>query len=912
MSYKLDLTAELPAEKVREQRQDRRPQKLGVGLVLIAALATLVYRGKGPSVDALPGSLEFGSHPLQAAAPEQPLNIRNGGSADLHLKTALLGGEAAADFQVANADCLDRPVAPGQTCRVSLRFRPLAEGRRQAKLILVDDAGNSPQSVELSGTGVARPGLTITPLTVAFSEQLKGDVSDWQDVSLQNIGGEPLTVSAIELVDDTGTFALDPGLCLKAPLGAGEVCSVKVRFTPADAASYTARLVIRDSTGEAPHEIPLSGSGRELSAANARVAPSPLDFGMQPLEKTAMQSVSLVSTGNIPLRIGDIQISGEGADEFRADNNCAHKQLAPGQQCLVQIHFTPRAMGKHQARLMLRSDSGDNLPGVELLGYGSKPSTRPPPPPDHSGPPPPPAVTRIVVHPERYTFQRQEALSLSRPVTVTVTSTGDAPARVEKFYTQGASSAEFAVKDVDCAGRTLTANQECSLNVLFAPKSSGDDSPQRSAELVIEVANTAPGRVALSGTASAPPPPPAQTGFLVSPTDLDFGDLQIGQQGKPRTVTVTNPGPAALQVQAALPRNSQGDFRLVQTNCANWIVPARGSCMVALAFTPQRVGAAQTDLTVASATPVQAESVRLRGRALPEPTPATFALRPQEVGFGAWPVGEQSDARKIALINSGETAIPIHVAAQGTSRGDYRIVTGNCPNVSIPAHGGCELTMVFAPQDVGNRTATLTVSSASQTQSVFLGGTGLPKAAPARLIVKPTDLDFGQVLVGSQSSERQLAIGNPGDTPVAFRAALSSAEFRAVGSNCQNLTVPARGSCVIALAFAPRDAGRRQTELMLVWSSQQQAVRLSGAGVRKSAPPPPQTGWCCIQMKSSALYSRAPGYSLVQSTGTDCAQHGGKFFTDYQQATAACKAPPKPAPIGWLPRPEQLGEALLP
>src|SRR5215471_2760283 len=167
MPYKLDFTAELPAEKVREQRKGRRPQKLGVGLVLIAALATLVYRGKGPSIDELPGSLEFGSQLVQAAA-ELALDIRNGGSSDLHLKTALIGGDDASDFHVASADCLDMAIAPGQTCRISLRFRPLAARRQQAKLILVDDAGNSPQSVELAGTGVPRPDLTVTPSTIAF------------------------------------------------------------------------------------------------------------------------------------------------------------------------------------------------------------------------------------------------------------------------------------------------------------------------------------------------------------------------------------------------------------------------------------------------------------------------------------------------------------------------------------------------------------------------------------------------------------------------------------------------------------------------------------------------------------------------------------------------------------------------
>jgi hypothetical protein len=912
MALKLDLVAELPAEQVQEQRrQARRPSKLGMGLVVLAALATLVLRGRGPTVDELPGSLEFGSQPVQSLAPEQSVNIRNGGAADLHLKTALIAGHDAADFQVADADCVGRTTSVGQTCRVTLRFQPLAAGPREAKLILVDDAGNSPQSVNLTGKGIPRPDLSVTPSNVSFPEQVKGDVGDWQQVSLQNIGGGPLTVSDIELLDDTGTFALDAGMCSNAPLAAGEVCNVRVRFTPADAATYTARLIIRDSTGDAPHEIALSGNGRQQAAANGRITPSPVDFGTQPLEKTARQSVSLVSTGNIPLHTGDVTISGEGADEFVADDSCAHKEIAPGQQCQLRIRFTPRAKGKHEAQLLMKDDAGANLQTVALVGYGQPPAT-PPPPRNDGGTPPPPAITRVVAHPDRYNFDKQEALTFSKPRAVTVTSVGNAPARVQKFYTTGTSSAEFAVKDVNCSGRTLATNEECNLTVLFAPTASSAGSPQeRSADLVIEVANTAALHIPLYGTTSAPAPtPPPQPGFLVSPVDVDFGDLQIGQQAKPRVVTLTNSGSAPLQVQAKLPQSSQGDFRLVQTNCVNGTIPARGSCVLALSFTPQHTGPAQTELTLASASPVQVESVRLRGRALPESSPpANFVLQPQELAFGASPVHTTSKPRIIALQNPGVAPIPIHASMLGGNSGDFGIVRSNCSNVSIPP-GGCQLEVAFAPQDVGSRQAMFTVKSASQTQSVYLSGTGLSQTAPENLMVQPAEVEFGNVLVGLKGPVRQVALTNPGPAPVAFSVLEDSKDFAFVGSKCGNM-VPAHGNCVLGFIFIPQQQGHRQSAAVVVWSSRKQPVMLSGNGVQKSVPPPVQTGWCCIRTYSMAAYNKGSGYSLQQITPNECAQRKGQFFTDYRTANASCK-PPQPT-IGWEQRlRERPGEALSP
>ena len=898
MAWKLDLTAELPSRTTEQINRRRQPGGIGITFILLAAAAILLNGRKGPSIDSLPASMDFGSQPVQAVAPDQSVNIRNGGTADLHVSNTVIAGAEASDFQIVKTTCMGDSVPPGHVCEVSLRFHPAGAGRREAKLILADDAGDSPQSIDLVGTGIARGDLAVAPATMSFPEQLKGGMSDWMPVSLQNVGGSPLQVSAIELADDNSTFALDAATCLNTTLAPGQSCDIKVRFTPADAKNYVAHLLVRDSTGDAPHDVVLSGSGRETSVASARVTPSPVDFGRQPLNQAATQPLTLVSTGNIPVRTGDIQITGEGASDFLADKRCAHSELAPGNQCVIQVRFTPRTQGKQQAQLSLRNEAGDSLQTVALVGYGEGPPTT-----THN-----PDVTRVVAQPGQYTFPQQEALTSSDPAKVTITSVGNVPARVQKFYTQGSSASEFTVNDVNCAAHTLALNQECSLKVTFAPKAAGSAS-DHSAELVVEVANASPARIALHGSVSAPPPQ-AQPGFSVEPGNIDFGNMQAGQQSQPQAITLTNPGAAPISVKAVLPNESVGDFRVVEANCHNSLIPAHGNCIIAMAFTPQHEGVVQSKLTLASAAPVQVETVRLTGRAIPAPPPpSNFFVKPQDLAFGALQLGTASEPRKISLVNPGAAPIPIRAVLQGANQGDFRVIKANCQNQAIPAAGHCEIALAFTPLDLGTRRSNLAIGSATQMQSVSLSGTGLPKSEPQNILVKPTRLSFGQVQVGMQSDRQMVTLYNPGNAPVSVRTFVNSGDFQAVGTNCQNSTVPPGASCAIALVFTPQQEGSRNSELALAWSSQQQVVRLNGYGLPKSAPPPPQTGWCCIRTNTLATLSHSPGYSLVQSSSADCSQHNGQFFTDYRKARSACRAP-APAPVGELKWDEQMKELL--
>jgi hypothetical protein len=125
------------------------------------------------------GSLDFGEVPVGAPA-ERALVVKNDGAAPLALGTATLGGAAGGDYSVLENGCTDTTLTAGQTCNVTLRFRPADAGARAAELTFT--GGPEPRRFALAGVGrpaapaagAARCG--VAPATPRASDD-RGDVA---------------------------------------------------------------------------------------------------------------------------------------------------------------------------------------------------------------------------------------------------------------------------------------------------------------------------------------------------------------------------------------------------------------------------------------------------------------------------------------------------------------------------------------------------------------------------------------------------------------------------------------------------------------------------------------------------------------------------------------------------------------
>src|SRR5260370_42263752 len=90
--------------------------------------------------------------------------------------------------------------AVNASCTIAVTFAPLAVGLRTAMITIADDALDSPQSVQLGGTGSAppstKPAVTLTPSSVSFPTITEGTTRVPQTVTVTRSGAASLPISS--------------------------------------------------------------------------------------------------------------------------------------------------------------------------------------------------------------------------------------------------------------------------------------------------------------------------------------------------------------------------------------------------------------------------------------------------------------------------------------------------------------------------------------------------------------------------------------------------------------------------------------------------------------------------------------------------------------------------------------------
>jgi hypothetical protein len=116
------------------------------------------------AVTVTPSSLTFGDVTVGQTSSAQTVTITNTGTQTLNFS----GFTTTGDFSQTNT-CTSNLLNVGQSCNVSVTFSPTSSGSRGGALSISDDAAGSPQSVALSGNGVAQftmssPSPSVTTL----------------------------------------------------------------------------------------------------------------------------------------------------------------------------------------------------------------------------------------------------------------------------------------------------------------------------------------------------------------------------------------------------------------------------------------------------------------------------------------------------------------------------------------------------------------------------------------------------------------------------------------------------------------------------------------------------------------------------------------------------------------------------
>jgi hypothetical protein len=198
--------------------------------------------------------LNFGTVVVGDTAKSQSVNIKNNGTTTLKVSSVSVGGLSSKDFSQTNT-CTN--LLPGQSCNITVTFKPTALGTRYANITISDNVITQ-QSIYIIGKG--NPALSLTPLSLAFPTTKVGTSSAPLPVTLTNtdavnqLSVSKITITGIDLQDYSQTNNCPTRV---PPSGS---CTINVTFSPQVVGSRVAQLSVT-AGGGAPQLVPLQGTG---------------------------------------------------------------------------------------------------------------------------------------------------------------------------------------------------------------------------------------------------------------------------------------------------------------------------------------------------------------------------------------------------------------------------------------------------------------------------------------------------------------------------------------------------------------------------------------------------------------------------------------------------------------------------
>lgn len=217
----------------------------------LSGTATTPY----PEATVVPNNLLFGTTVIGATNSGSQITITNTGYATLTVQTVSITGANATSFSQTNT--CTTSVAPGKSCSITPTFKPTKAGTLSATLNVVDNTGNSPQTVGLSGTAVA---VGFAYFGIGLQTTKVGSSTQSAPVSLSNAGTTTVTISSVTITGADASSFSQANTC-NGSIAAKGSCTFTVTFKPKQTGALSATLNVFDNASNSPQTLALSGTG---------------------------------------------------------------------------------------------------------------------------------------------------------------------------------------------------------------------------------------------------------------------------------------------------------------------------------------------------------------------------------------------------------------------------------------------------------------------------------------------------------------------------------------------------------------------------------------------------------------------------------------------------------------------------
>jgi hypothetical protein len=248
--------------------------------------------------------------------------------------------------------------------------------------------------------------------------------------------------------------------------------------------------------------VALGAASGATAAPEAELSRAAIIFGRVPAEVlSTVQPVFVTNTGDAPLHISGLALSGPNVAEFSVAGTCGPPvALAPGARCRLdfRMRFPSVVTGIRTATATLQTDASPAPPAIALQGIDDEgPGYLPnDPTPDWIDFPPQPVGTAAVA----------QTITISNPATQTF--------KVTAFELVGGDAADFTLSTSCPVGSTIAPEASCAATIGFVPTASGPRSTELLFSLQYFTINGST-RYSVTGVGGAGTPPPAGSSKVV-------------------------------------------------------------------------------------------------------------------------------------------------------------------------------------------------------------------------------------------------------------------------------------------------------------------------------------------------------------------------------------------------------------
>ncbi|MFN4182360.1 MAG: choice-of-anchor D domain-containing protein, partial [bacterium] len=518
----------------------------------------------------------------------------------------------------------------------------------------------------------ASPDIAVEPTSADFGSVVIGQ-SAFSSFTVRNTGSGVLNIWQAGI--SGSDFFLQQDECSNTSLNPSQFCVIRVGFSPTMAGERLGSLFIPSSDPDEPN-ITANLRGVGITSASIEASPNPLDFGLVRVGDSVEQTEEVSNSGESPLEIFDVRLSGEGF--ALVQEGCKGRTLQQNETCQMTVQFAPGIPGAYHGEITIESSDANRNPLIVAL-FGTA------------------GDAEISVHPASLDFgviKIGEMMERS----LEVRNDGTYPLCVGDI---SSSNEAFSVISNSCSGTCIGTGRNCWVRLKFVPTQVNNYSGFLT--IVSDDRDENPALIPLAGEGGLPD-------ILVEPTEVDFGTVWLSQPSPDVQVRVRNEGNFPLLVNAT---QLVGEgFELVSEGCErplrplSWQVRARDFCVFRLRFVPQHLGNHIGSFSIFSDDPDPDENpivIPLRGiGGLPDIT-----LSENSLDFGL--VGVNDFSEKTLLISS-EGNLDLDITGFSGVSGAFSLISQNCLDEPLPPSSSCEVRIRFSPTTKGHFQGGMVVS----------------------------------------------------------------------------------------------------------------------------------------------------------------------------------------------------------